>query len=371
MVARGPRRLVPLATILVVGMTSCVAAGDEPTGVAAPPATPVTTPTVTSPAAVPTGDSSPAVPPGPSPMGSPSASGAATGSPSVTAPPRPPKRPPKRWAGVQVDPVNIEVMLRGRGTAPTRILRWSATDEGGESSPSYVSDIAFAPSEEAVFAARCCEPVPGTIYRVDLASDGKKPEPFDQGDRVDASGAAVGRIDPRGDVGVRPSSTPRERGKLVPLVGAIDLTLEPGGHRVAALLDESWTNECCFDSAPPAPPGVLLLDQQQDGRWRQGRSWPLPRRYCAAVWLHPGKVALLHGHRRGPCTGARLDLFNPYNGKLEKDAVRLPRAAQHVGVDDSGTYLIYTEAGSGGVHWLTLDGRRGQLAEDGFTMADW
>lgn len=32
MVARGPRRLVPLATILVVGMTSCVAAGDEPTG---------------------------------------------------------------------------------------------------------------------------------------------------------------------------------------------------------------------------------------------------------------------------------------------------------------------------------------------------
>lgn len=297
-------------------------------------------------------------------MGSPSASGAATPSPAVTAPPR----PPQRWVGVRVD---TTLVLQEGGAASRRIVRRPLIDEDSKYAPSYVSDLAVAPSQEAVLVARCCEPVSGSIDRVALDAGWRKPRTADQGHRFDVSGDLYARTDPRGDVAIRQLPKPAAQGRYVPQVAAVDVAVEPGGHRVVALLDERWTVDCCPPSGSPSAPAVLVLARQENGRWRKNHTWPLSEHYCAAVWLRSGKVALLHGQGWGPCTGARLDLFNPDNGKLEKDAVRLPRAAQHVGVDDSGTYLIYTAESTGGVHWLTLDGRTGQLAENGFTMADW
>lgn len=352
------RRLRYAGCLAALATASCVGAGTDPVGVGAPAAPRAPTPTEASPT-VTTARPSPSVTPSASPTPKPAEE-------AVT----PPKRPPDRWVGVQDDGEHVMVVLSRAGRARTRLARWPTTDPYGELRGSKVAtDIALAPLQDAVLVALCCEPVPGTIWQVGLSADRRDPKPVGSGDRVDVSGATQASADVYGYLYVQPFVARDSRSKsFSSRKWAFDVTVQPGGRRTAALIDPERVIECCLD-APPGPAGVLVVTHQQAGRWNE-RFWPLSGRYCAAVGLNSGRVALLRGRGTAQCTGDRLDVLNPDTGKVKKNLLQLPSRVHHLSIDESGTYFIYTDA-SGAVRWTTTDGRAGKLADGGFTKADW
>ncbi|HUG86104.1 MAG TPA: hypothetical protein VMM13_16190 [Euzebya sp.] len=150
-----------------------------------------------------------------------------------------------------------------------------------------------------------------------------------------------------------------------PSAGAVDVAVS-GQGLVAALIDPARALLYAQGAGPS-----LVLERASTGRIVQ----PLDvTPYCRIVWLRGAHILLLRGTDDAyVCTMDGADLYDAADASVTPvETLELDqRPARHVGVDDSGSYLIIT-GHDGAVRWATLDGRGGDLAAPGrYVAADW
>lgn len=277
---------------------------------------------------------------------------------------------PDRWVGGRIEGDDLAVVVRA-GDSEEVLGRWTTIATEGD--PSEISDIGFAGN--VVLMGMCCEPSSGSIFEVRQPEEGgdeSEPLLVDQGYRFDVKGTVFVRADSfTGILGIRPLLPSHDSQWLDTEAHAADVSISPDGDRSAVLVDPVLR----LGVGPVGDEASVAVYLVHDGEVTLQERMPVEtNRYCAVVWLADGQLGLLASDHASDyiyqCTGDHLDLLDVESGEIEPSAMTFATPVRHLGVDDSGHYLIATTI-DGTVTWHTREGEHGVLAEAGFQAADW
>jgi hypothetical protein len=266
----------------------------------------------------------------------------------------------------------IEVSVAETGAKPRPL---AVERPESRSASLQVTDVAYDTRRELVYVATCCEPGSGHLWVLDVKAAAAGFAQGDQGFAVDVAGpaSAIARTDTFGTLGLRAASGGAQ--ELRTDAGVADVAVDGGSSlRVVALVDSNRLR-ALIPTVSAHDHALLVLRPNADATWTEV-SYPLPRdaTHCRVVPLKEGDVGLLAGgvdpRDAVRCTGERLDAYDTAQRRLRTGVLIFPARVQHLSIDDSSTFLIFTTVG-GAVGWRTLDGRGGSLASEGFAAADW
>jgi len=266
----------------------------------------------------------------------------------------------------------IEVAVAETGAGPRTIVTDAA--RAGPRGTLKVTDVAYDIRRDVIYVATCCEPTSGHLRHVDPRAAAPRLTQDDQGFAVDVGGPAsvIARTDTFGTLGVRASAEGEQ--ELRADAGVADVAVEGTEGRVLALID-SKRLRALIPTVSWHEPALLVWQLTPGGAWVDA-TYPLSTQptHCRVVPLGGGAVGLLAGSvKQGEawrCVGERLDVYDTASRTLRTQVLSFPGPVQHLSIDATSTFLIYTTTG-GAVGWRTLAGEAGELASQGFAAADW
>lgn len=292
-----------------------------------------------------------------------------TGVQETTQPTR--QDPPEHWVGI--DDSGRLVVVGSEDGEVERVLgefdhpeECPASGEPGAGCE-WVTEVALSPDSQDVYYETCCEPAPGTIYRVpiaggdpDMITNGGFPAVDPDGERlatVELQWVAIHHLESERDPELFESSE---------MPGTLHgMTWSPDGERVAFTRFERTDRPGTLQILDIAEDDSLDDARAVDGSADEG-SWTLP------TFRSDGMVAVAEQELElpdGPTGSARILLIDPDSGEVANDFDPGGSVlSQHY--DSAGENLIYV-TDDGAVSWRDFDGEDSELTPDGYLAAAW
>lgn len=287
----------------------------------------------------------------------------------------PPPVFPSRWAGLRPDPREVGLFSTETGE-PVWLI--ADTDQG----PFYGASLVRMGPGHLTYVETCCEPAAGAVYAVDSTGQmggggpGYFPAPSPDG-RWLASTSQAMRLDMFNLV---------ERGRSFAFEHPLDGRVPIPDTDPIALSNLTWSLDATrlvFNyHTGTAVPSLLVVDPFTatsladatvlfEGGTTLGEEETAPAWYLPAFTDLGLLVAESEMHApfdvRATVRGVIID---PITGEEVATIAYQPGRVVDQDTDPSGRYLIYV-LDDGSVHWLSTDGERGVLAEEGFSSASW
>lgn len=271
---------------------------------------------------------------------------------------------PLEWAGARSEGDQLQVMRSAGGTGPRQVASQAVTARPSD----------FAYRDGVAHLSFCCEGGSGRVLSGDVRVSQPKLTAQGSAMRIDVAAGWSVQVDAAGGYTVGPAGDRdayQQSG-----VGATDAALRGNdARRLATLIDPARVQKIS-GAVVPGDLRVRIEERDDAGAWKQLTEVRLPtdRQYCGVVWVGADRIGLVKGELDPDdplfCIGRVIDFYTVGVNRLDVDGVVFDVPVQHLSVDPSSTFLIFATV-AGTVEWMTLDGRAGELAENGYVAADW